>query len=123
VFEDWLRAGIVGELEDLERALLAGDRAAALRYWDRVRNSYNPAAVTWMLASRQIDPRWGRGSAARGSSAAVSRLLRECYRLERGIKAGEIPSNLQGTACETMIFHLAGTKGATAPSGEGERRR
>lgn len=105
--EDWLRSGIVGTLGDLEDAILRGDAPRALRYWDSVRRNMNPPAVTWMMGSRHLDPRWGRQAGERAPSRAfVSRILRECYRMERAIKRGEIPSHLQETAFEEMILRL-----------------
>jgi DNA polymerase III delta subunit len=107
MLDDWLRAGTVGGIEDLEGALLERDTVRALRTWDRIRSSFSAPAVTWMLASRQLDARWGRRSGRSDASpGAVSRLLRECYCLERGIKAGEIPSSLQEVAWEEVILRL-----------------
>lgn len=107
MLDDWLRGSAVGGLEDLESALLQRDTIRALRTWNRIRSNFTAPAVTWMLASRQLDARWGRRAARSESSpAAVSRLLRSCYRLERGIKMGEIPSSLQEIGWEEAIWHL-----------------
>jgi DNA polymerase III delta subunit len=112
--EDWLRSGVVGTLSDLEEAILRGDASRALRFWDAVRRNMNPPTVTWMIGSRHLDPRWGRQAGERASSRAfVSRILRECYRMERAIKRGEIPSHLQDTAFEEMILRLCSNR----PSG------
>jgi DNA polymerase III delta subunit len=105
--EDWLRSGVVGTLGDFEDALMRGDVARALRVWDAVRRNMNPAAVTWMIGSRHLDPRWGRQAGERAPSRGfLSRVLRECYRMERAIKRGEIPSHLQETAFEAMVLRL-----------------
>ena len=105
--ENWLRGGVVGSLGDLEAALLAGDRAKALRYWAAVRRSFNAPTVTWMIGSRHLDPRWSRQGRERSPSGSLlSRILHECYRLERAVKMGEIPSSLQETAFEAMVWRL-----------------
>ncbi|MBD3161393.1 MAG: hypothetical protein GF346_04235 [Candidatus Eisenbacteria bacterium] len=107
--ENWLRAGLVGSVADLERAILDRDTGRALRYWEAVRRRYPAPAVTWMLASRHLDARWqrrGRGSSPAASGPFLSRLLEECYRLEFGVKRGEIPFGLQGVAFEEMLLRL-----------------
>ncbi len=109
--EDWLRSGVVGTLGDLEAALMAGDAGRALRFWDTVRRSMNAPAVTWMIGSRHLDPRWGRQAGERAPSRSfLSRVLRECYRMERAVKRGEIPSHLQETAFEAMILRLCANR-------------
>jgi DNA polymerase III delta subunit len=104
--ENWLRAGITGGLVELEEAVLSGNAVLALRYWNSVRQKWNPPAVTWMLGNRHLDARWGRGGGSAQPRAVLSRLLRECYRLERSVKAGEIASSQQETAFEAMILRL-----------------
>ena len=105
--DDWLRSGIVGTLADFETALLRGDVARALRLWDVVRRTMNAPTVTWMMGSRHLDPRWGRQAGDGASSRGfLSRVMRECYRLERAIKRGEIPSHLQETALEADLEAL-----------------
>ncbi len=100
---DWLRSGTVGTLNDLEAALRARDLPRALRMWDAVRSATTVPAVSWILASRQLDPRWNRRGSGGGDSA---RLLDLCYRLERGVKSGAIPSALQDAALEMEIVRL-----------------
>jgi DNA polymerase III delta subunit len=104
--ENWLRTGISGGLVELEEAIFAGDAVLALRYWLSVRQKWNAPAITWMLGSRHLDTRWGRGGSAPQPRPVLSRLLRECYRLERGVKTGEITSSQQETAFESMIMRL-----------------
>jgi DNA polymerase III delta subunit len=113
ILENWLRSGIVGGVQDLERAILAGDRRMALRYWETVRRQFAAPAITWMLGGKHLDPRWGRGR--RGPAATggfLSLVLRECYRLELDVKSGRIPSNLQETAFEEMIWKLCAARSA-----------
>lgn len=111
ILDNWLRTGIVGTLGDLENALLAGDRASALRYWETVRRKFSAPAVTWMLGGKYLDPRWRRGrSGPAVPSRFLSLLLRECYRLEMGVKSGRIPSSLQSTAFEEMIWKLCDSR-------------
>ncbi|MBM3285736.1 MAG: hypothetical protein FJY88_00050 [Candidatus Eisenbacteria bacterium] len=114
----WLRSGIAGSLADLEQAVLGGDVRLALRYWAAVRPKFAPAAVTWMMGSKFLDARWGRGGGEGGRDPrAVLRLLRECYGLERAIKRGEIASIVQETAFETMLARVCRAEG-TARKGE-----
>lgn len=109
--QNWLRGGIVGTLNDLERALLVGDVKKALRYWDALRPVMNVPAVTWMIGNRHLDPRWGRqGGEKPPSHAFLSRVLHECYALERAVKTGEIPSSLQETAFEETIWRLCAAR-------------
>jgi DNA polymerase III delta subunit len=107
VLENWLRSGIVASVQDLERAILAGNRRMALQYWETVRRQFTAPAITWMVGGRHLDPRWGRGR--RGPAVPggfLSLVLRECYRLELDVKSGRIPSNLQEAAFEEMIWKL-----------------
>jgi len=115
--DNWLRSGIVGTLNDLESSILAGDRKMALRYWDAVRQNMNAPTVTWMIGNHFLDPRWGRQGAERvPSRLLLSRILHDCYVLERGVKTGEIPASLQETAFEEMIWRLcAGTGNDPGP--------
>jgi hypothetical protein len=115
VLDNWLRSGIVANIQDLERAILAGDRRMALRYWETVRQRFSAPAVTWMLGGKHLDPRWGRGRGSQATrSGFLSLVLRECYRLELGVKSGRIPSNLQETAFEEMIWKLCEGRQAAA---------
>lgn len=100
----WLRGGIAGSLNEMEAAVRRGDACGALRHWDAIKESQSPPAITWIWSSRMLDPRWGRGG---GGGTFASALLRECYRLERGIKTGEVPSASQETAWEAMLVRLA----------------
>ncbi len=105
--ENWLRSGTMATLEDLERAVFAGDAPAALRSWEAVRQKQSPPAATWMIGNKHLDPRWGsRGGGGPSERPFLSQILRECYRLERGVKMGEIPSSLQETAFEAMVLRL-----------------
>jgi DNA polymerase III delta subunit len=130
--EDWLRTGVVGTLGDLEEALMRGDEPRALRLWDAVRRNMTVPAVTWMMGSRHLDPRWGRQAGERAPSRSyLSRILRECYRMERAIKRGDIPSHLQETAFEAMIHRMCAefprlpARGGPSPAGTpvGESRK
>ena len=113
VLENWLRSGVVGGINDLEQALLAGDCERSLRYWETIRRQFSPPAVTWMLGSRHLDPRWGRGRGAgtRCTPGFLSLVLRECYRVELGVKRGEIPSTLQAERFEAMLWELCQQRG------------
>lgn len=112
---DWLRGGTVGTLQDLEAALRARDLRESLRMWDAIRSATTVPAVTWILASRQIDPRWGRrGGGGGGARAGIPELLALCYRLERGVKSGTIPSALQDAALEEEIIRLCMGRGGDA---------
>jgi DNA polymerase III delta subunit len=104
--ENWLRTGTAAGLADLEEAILGGDVVRALRAWASVKQKFNAPAVTWMMGGRHLDARWGRGGAVVANRPLLSRLLSECYRLERGVKTGEVASSQQETALEEMIVRL-----------------
>lgn len=108
---DWLRVGVVGSLQELDAALRSRDLRQSLKMWDAIRSSTSVPAVTWILASRQLDPRWNRrgGSGGAGRSG-IPELLALCYRLERGVKSGAIPSALQDAALEEEIIRLCAGK-------------
>ncbi len=111
--ENWLRAGIVGGIRDLEEAILAGDRRRSLRYWDAVPRRPTRPAATGMLGSRHLAPGWGggRSDGARVRSRYLSLVLRECYGIEYGVKKGDIPSTLQEAAFEAMVWDLCERRG------------
>ncbi|MFB3907849.1 MAG: DNA polymerase III subunit delta [Candidatus Eisenbacteria bacterium] len=113
--ENWLRSGVVGSLADLEEALLVGDAPRALLAWTSVQRNATVPAMTWMLGSKHLATGWGRGSGGASGGRIgprVSRLLRACYRLERAVKTGEIPSSLQDVAFEEMIVRLCSGRAA-----------
>ncbi len=103
---NWLRSGIAGSLVELEQAILEGNAVMALRYWASVKEKHNAPAITWMLGSRHLDARWGRGGGSGPPRPILSRLLRECYRLERRVKTGAVSSAQQETSFEAMILRL-----------------
>lgn len=105
--ENWLRSGIIGRLGDLERAILSGDLEKALRHWDALRPSMTVPSITWTIGSRHLDPRWARQGQERiPDRAFLSRVLHECYVIERGVKSGDIPSSLQEIVFEETIWRL-----------------
>jgi DNA polymerase III delta subunit len=116
--ENWLRTGVAGNLVDLEQAILRGDAPLALRYWASVKQKFNPPTVTWMLGGRHLDARWGRGGGGNAvGSPILVRLLRECYRLERAVKRGEVGSGQQEVAFEAMILKLCQERHGAGPKG------
>jgi DNA polymerase III delta subunit len=114
VLVDWLRGGVVGSVGEMEEAILRKDCRKALRTWDSVRRDVTVPAITWMIGNRHLDPRWGRsGGQSIISQTHLSRVLHECYLLERGVKTGEIPATFQEIAFEAMIWRLC-TEGLPA---------